>query len=153
VSLNKVILIGIVSDAGPKLSYSDKAKPECRLTPIVEEGKGEQTFRLFVPVFIYGPGAESAASEVDAGDIIAVDGKLSWKSTQKKESSKLGFVVSAWGVEIIVKAEPSTLAQAARSSSDAAPESPDHAPRRPEPKGKSRYAKWRPPARPVESAN
>jgi hypothetical protein len=105
-SINHAVLTGKCADPGPKLTYNPaSAKPECRLTLIVEEGKGEQTFSLYVPVFIYGPGAERAAEEVDAGDIIAVDGHLGWKSTPKKDGSKLGLCVSTFGVEILIKAE------------------------------------------------
>jgi single-stranded DNA-binding protein len=77
-SINPVVLTGKCAEPGPKLTYNPaSAKPECKLTLIVEDGKGEQTFSLYVPVFIYGPGAERAAEEVDAGDFIAVDGRLS----------------------------------------------------------------------------
>jgi single-stranded DNA-binding protein len=85
------------------LSYSAASKPECRLTLIVSEGKDEQVFSLYVPVFIYGTGAEKAAAEVDSGDMLAVDGRLSWKSTLKKDGSKLGLCVSTFGVDILVK--------------------------------------------------
>jgi hypothetical protein len=61
-SVNHVVLTGKVADPGPKLTYSaTSAKPECRLSLIVEEGKGEQTFSLYVPVFVYGAGAERPA--------------------------------------------------------------------------------------------
>lgn len=105
-SINHIVLTGKCADPGPKLTYNPaSAKPECRLTLIVEDGKGEQTFSLYVPVFIYGPGAERAAEEIDAGDVITVDGRLSWKSVPKKDGSKLGLCVSTFGVEILVKAE------------------------------------------------
>jgi single-stranded DNA-binding protein len=105
-SVNHIVLIGKCAEPGPKLTYNAaSAKPECRLTLIVEEGKGEQVFSLYVPVFIYGPGAERAAEEVDAGDLIAIDGRLSWKSTLKRDGSKLGLCVSTFGVEVLVKTE------------------------------------------------
>jgi single-stranded DNA-binding protein len=103
-ALNHVVLTG-KSEARPKLTYSGNAKPECRLTVVVEGGKGEQTFSLYVPVFVYGNGAEVAAAEVDPGDLIAVDGRLGWKSTLKKDGTKLGLCVTAFGVEILAKAE------------------------------------------------
>ncbi len=44
-SINHVVLTGKVADPGPKLTYSaTSAKPECRLTVVVEEGKGDQVF-------------------------------------------------------------------------------------------------------------
>jgi len=105
-SLNHIVLTGKCAEPGPKLTYNPaSAKPECRLTLIVEDGKGEQTFSLYLPVFVYGPGAERAAEEVDAGDVIAIDGRLSWKSTLKKDGSKLGLCVSTFGVDVLVKSE------------------------------------------------
>jgi single-stranded DNA-binding protein len=105
-SVNHVVLTGKVADPGPQLTYSTtSAKPECRLTLAVEEEKGEQTFSLYVPVFVYGAGAERAAEEIDSGDLIAVDGRLGWKSTLKKDGTKLGLCVTALGVEILAKAE------------------------------------------------
>jgi hypothetical protein len=107
-SVNHVVLTGKCADPGPKLTYSAaSAKPECRLTLVVEDGKGEQAFNLYVPVFVYGHGAEVTAEEVNTGDLIAVDGRLSWKSTLKKDGTKLGLCVSCFGVEVLVKAEVS----------------------------------------------
>ena len=105
-SINHVVLTGKCAEPSPKLTYNaTSAKPECRLTLIVEDGKGDGGFSLYVPTFVYGNGAEAVASEVDAGDVIAVDGRLSWKSTLKKDGTKLGLCVSTFGVEILVKAE------------------------------------------------
>jgi single-stranded DNA-binding protein len=103
-AINHVVLTGTVADPGPKLTYSPAAKPETRLTLVVSDGKGEQVFHLYVPIFVYGAGAERAASEVDAGDTVAVEGRLSWKSTPKKDGTKLGLCVSAFGVDVLVKA-------------------------------------------------
>jgi hypothetical protein len=105
-ALNHVVLTGMCAAPGPRLTYNQASvKPEAKLTLIVSEGKGEQTFNLYVPVFVYGSGAERAAEEVDSGDLIAVDGHLSWKSTLKKDGTKLGLCVSTLGVEVLVKAE------------------------------------------------
>ena len=107
-STNHVLLVGTCADPGPKLTYSAaSAKPECRLTVVIEDGKGEQTFSLYVPVFVYGNGAEATAEAVNAGDLLAVDGRLSWKSTLKKDGTKLGLAVTTFGVEVLVKAEAS----------------------------------------------
>jgi hypothetical protein len=51
-------------------------------------------------VFIYASGAERAAEEVDAGDIIAIDGRLGWK---------LGLCVSCFSVEVLAKAAVQSL--------------------------------------------
>jgi hypothetical protein len=103
VAINHVVLTGQVAEPGPKLTYSATAKPETRFTLVVSEGKGEQTFNLFVPIFVYGTGAERAAAEVDAGDTVAVDGRLSWKSALKKDGTKLGLCIATFGVDVLVK--------------------------------------------------
>jgi hypothetical protein len=51
-------------------------------------------------VFIYASGAERAAEEVDAGDIIAIDGRLGWK---------LGLSLSCFSVEVLAKAAVQSL--------------------------------------------
>jgi single-stranded DNA-binding protein len=104
-SVNHVVLVGTIADAGVKLGYSDTGKPECRLTlMLTEQGKAGQTFNVFVPVFIYGDQAEHAAEMLDAGDTIAVSGRLSWSARLKKDGSKLGLSVSTFSVELLTKA-------------------------------------------------
>jgi hypothetical protein len=75
--MNHVVITGKVADPGPTLTDSaTSAKPQCQLTRIVDKGKGEQGFSLYGPVFVYGAaGAEHTAAEVDAGDLLAVDGR------------------------------------------------------------------------------
>jgi primosomal replication protein N len=110
VAINSVVLTGTVAEPGPKMTYSPASKPETKFTLVVSEGKGEQTFNLYVPGFVYGAGAERAAAEVDTGDTVAVEGRLSWKSTLKKEGTKLGLCVSTFGVDVLVKAAGSDAA-------------------------------------------
>jgi single-stranded DNA-binding protein len=105
VAINHVVLTGTVAEPGPKMTYSASAKPETKLTLVVSDGKGDQVFNLYVPVFVYGTGAERAAEDVDTGDLIAVEGRLGWKSTLKKDGTKLGLCVTTFGVEVLVKAE------------------------------------------------
>jgi hypothetical protein len=136
-AINHIVLTGTCADPGPRLTYHQaSAKPEAKLTLIVSEEKGEQTFNLYVPVFVYGAGAERVAEEVEAGDLIALDGRLSWKSTLKKDGTKLGLCVTTFGVKV---------AEGEASDPELAPE-PDLTP---EPvaearKGKPRYPKWKP---------
>jgi single-stranded DNA-binding protein len=110
VAINHVDFTGTVEAPGPKMTYSASAKPETKFTLVVSDGKGEQTFNLYVPVFVYGAGAERAAEDVDAGDTVAVEGRLSWKSTLKKDGTKLGLCVSTFGVDVLVKASGSEVA-------------------------------------------
>jgi single-stranded DNA-binding protein len=107
VAINSVVLTGQVAEPGPKMTYSALATPETKFTLIVSEGKGEQVFHLYVPIFVYGTCAERAAAEIDAGDTVAVEGRLSWKSTLKKDGTKLGLCVSSFGVDVLVKAKGS----------------------------------------------
>jgi single-stranded DNA-binding protein len=54
-SINKVIICGRVTDAGPKLTYASEGTPQCAFTLIVEEpGRDGAPFKLFVPVEVFG---------------------------------------------------------------------------------------------------
>jgi Single-strand binding protein family len=76
-AVNHVVLVGKLTDAGPKLTYSDAGKPECRLTVMLTEAsKTGQAFTVYVLVFVVGQGAEQAAEQLDAGDLVSVDGRL-----------------------------------------------------------------------------
>jgi len=103
-SLNSVALCGRVTDAGVKLTYLPSGSPEAKLTLVVEElGKdGQQTFRLFVPVIVYGARAETLAETLEPGDLVTVQGKLGWRAlpatkTDPKPAGKL--TVIAWQIE------------------------------------------------------
>jgi single stranded DNA-binding protein len=102
-SLNKVILCGKVSEAGPKLSYSPEGTPQCTFTLIVEEpGRNGAPFKLFVPVEVFGKQAEPVAERINAGDVVLVDGKLRWKTWVNKQGEKQGrLVVLAWAVNVL----------------------------------------------------
>lgn len=125
-SINSVVLTGQVAEPGPKMTYSSSGKPETKLTLVISEGRGDQTFHLYIPVFVYGNGAERAAEDVDAGDTVAVEGRLSWKSTLKKDGQKLGLCVSTFSVDILVKAEGPDVSTAdlALTSEPEQPEDP-----------------------------
>jgi single-stranded DNA-binding protein len=147
-SLNHVVLVGTCAAPSPTLTYNAaSAKPECKLTLIVSDGKGEQTFNLYVPVFVYGANAERVAEEVEAGDLIAVDGRLAWKSTLKKDGSKLGLCVTTFAVEVLVQAAEGEASAPELAPAPDLPPDPVAEPK----KGKPRYAKWRP--EPMASQN
>jgi single-stranded DNA-binding protein len=104
-AINRVLLLGTVADPGPKLAYSERGSPECRLVlKLTEPSKARQEFSVFIPVYVYGSGAESVAEPVDAGDLVSVDGRLGWKGALQKNGCKIGLVVSCFGVELITKA-------------------------------------------------
>jgi single-stranded DNA-binding protein len=101
--INKVLLVGQVADAGPKLSYTSEGTPECHLTLLLQEtGKSGQVYKLFVPVEVYSAHGEWTAEHVNAGDVVLVDGKLKWKSTIDKQGAKQGrMVILAWQLSLI----------------------------------------------------
>jgi single-stranded DNA-binding protein len=103
-SLNSVALCGRVTDAGVKLTYLPSGSPEVKWTLALEElsKDGQQTFRLFVPVIVYGARAEVLAEILEPGDLVTVQGKLGWRAPPAtkmtpKPAGKL--VVLAWQVE------------------------------------------------------
>jgi single-stranded DNA-binding protein len=104
-SLNSVALCGRVTDAGVKLTYLPSGHPEAKFTVLLEEagGKdGQQTFRLFVPVVIYGSRAEILAETLEPGDLVSLVGKLGWRTlpatkADPKPTGKLTVV--AWQIE------------------------------------------------------
>jgi single-stranded DNA-binding protein len=103
-SLNSVALCGRVTDAGVKLTYLPSGHPEAKLTLVVEgpSKDGQQTFRLFVPVMVYGARAEALAETLEPGDLVTVQGKLGWRAppATKANPKPMGkLVVLAWQVE------------------------------------------------------
>ena len=95
--MNAVHLSGKVSDYGPKLTYSEAGKPQTTFTLIVEEPGPTGTFKTFVPVVLVGAQAEHWAETLDAGDLVALSGKLQFKGGKTKEGGRL--VVTGFTVE------------------------------------------------------
>jgi primosomal replication protein N len=94
--VNKVVLTGTVSEAGPKLSYLPSGAPE---------------FKTFIPVYVYGSRAETVAETVEPGMAVLIDGKLAYKSMVKAGEKAGGLVVTAWAVELIGAESPAMPAQ------------------------------------------
>jgi single-stranded DNA-binding protein len=103
---NKVLLVGEVSQYGVKLRYSEHGQPEASFTLIVREpSKTDEEYKLFVPVLIYGVRAEGVAADVEGGDVCLVDGKLAWRSSEKRSGQKEGkLVVMGWNVTVLTRA-------------------------------------------------
>src|SRR6266545_3145316 len=102
-AINKVLLVGKVTDAGPKISWTAQGTAQTSLTIQIEEpGRDGQVFKLFVPIVLDGKMAEQAAESVNAGDLVAIDGKLGWTSrVDKKSGEKIGkLTVVAWSVQV-----------------------------------------------------
>jgi single-stranded DNA-binding protein len=75
------VLIGRCSEYGPKLTYSEDAKPTCSFTLIYEEaGRDGGSYRTYIPISIVGGKAESVAESLEAGGLVLVEGKLSYSN-------------------------------------------------------------------------
>lgn len=78
--INRMLLVGRVTDAGLKLTYSSDGTPQACFALLVEEpGKEGVTFELSVPVAVFGTQAEPVAEQINAGDTVLIDGRLKWK--------------------------------------------------------------------------
>jgi single-strand DNA-binding protein len=112
-TINKVILCGRVTADGCRLTYTVDATPHCSFTLLLEEvSKQGHTYKLYIPVDLFGDKAEQAAELVSAGDLVLVDGKLQWKSWVDKQGEKQGrLVVLAWKLEKPVVPAAMELAQ------------------------------------------
>lgn len=64
--LNHVTLIGKVTDAGPKLTYSDNRQPECRWPLAIKEpGAQGRMFTTFASCSAWGKAAETMAEQLE----------------------------------------------------------------------------------------
>jgi primosomal replication protein N len=87
--VNVCTIVGRVSKRGPKLSYATSGTPACEVILEVDEvRKGGQVFTPYIPVEIFGKYAETAATELEAGDEVQVSGKLKYKSSVDPNLSK-----------------------------------------------------------------
>jgi single-stranded DNA-binding protein len=99
-SINRVILSGVIGQYGVKIEWTVAGKPQTAFTLVCEEeGKVSTTFRTFIPVLIVGAQAESLAESLEAWDHVLLEGKLMFQSGKTEESGKLK--VLAFGVEVL----------------------------------------------------
>jgi single-stranded DNA-binding protein len=105
-SINRVILAGVISHGGCQLRYTPNAKPQASLTVVLEElGFGERSgtsYKTFVPVKVVGPQAETAAQDLEPGDTVLLEGKLSFESGKTKEANRL--IVTTFSIERLLAA-------------------------------------------------
>ncbi len=98
--INKVILLGAVSEYGAKLQYKSNGQPEASFTLVVQEpGKDGTLFKTFIPVCILGNRAESVAETLEPHMLVAVDGKIAWRKGEVQKSGEKAdgkLVVMAW---------------------------------------------------------
>jgi single stranded DNA-binding protein len=105
-SVNRVLVLGRVTDAGPKLTYQASGTPCATFTVILEEvGKNQVVYKLFVPVEVWGTHAEWVSEQVDAGAQVLIDGRLKWRKAVDAQGEKTGkLVVMAWQVSPVLQA-------------------------------------------------
>ena len=142
--MNSVCLSGRVSDYGPKISWTEGGKPQTTFTLVVEEpGREGSTFKTFVPIKVVGAQAESCAETLDAGALIAVNGKLQYSKTGGKEAKEGKLTVVTYGVERLATGpqDAPALGQS-HTQGDAWGPGPTPEPK----KGKPRYPTWHAPA-------
>jgi single-stranded DNA-binding protein len=102
--LNHCTLIGKVTDAGPKLTYTDAGQPECRWTLAIEEpGAQGKTFTTYVPCSAFGKAAETITEQLDAGALVCIrDGKLRFRKVKLKGGEDVSKLeVSCWQVQVL----------------------------------------------------
>jgi single-stranded DNA-binding protein len=102
-SINRVLLVGRVTEAGPKLTYSPEGNPQCSFTLLLEDpGPDGKRYKVFVPIECFSKHGEWAAEHLNAEDVVLVDGKLKWKSWLDKQGQKQGRLgVMAWAVTVL----------------------------------------------------
>jgi single-stranded DNA-binding protein len=110
--LNHVTLIGKVTDAGPKLTYSDNGQPECRWTLAIEEpGAQGKMFTTFVPCSAWGKVAGTIAEQLEPGMLVCIrDGRLTFRRTLVKGEQVSTLEVSCWQVSVLTPAAAVTTA-------------------------------------------
>jgi single-stranded DNA-binding protein len=107
--MNHVSLLGKVTAAGVKLTYSERGTPECRWTLMLEEtGPEGQSFKTFIPCHSFGKSAEAIAEQIDPGDWVLIsDGKLKVRQwTNQAGEKERRLEVLTWAVQVIALSHP-----------------------------------------------
>jgi single-stranded DNA-binding protein len=104
--MNAVHLSGRIGGYGPRLTDTGAGKPPMSLTLTVEEPGQGGTVKTFVPVLIVGNQAEQWAETLEAGDLVAVSGRLQYKAGKMKAAAQL--VVTGFTVEGLAPASAVT---------------------------------------------
>jgi single-stranded DNA-binding protein len=86
------MLMGYVGQYGVKLSYTDNGKPQTTFTVMCTEAGKDAEFKSFIPCLIVGPHAEGVAEALEPGDLVVLEGKLSYKPGRSTETGQLMVV-------------------------------------------------------------
>ena len=100
-SINHCILLGEIGRQGVTISHATSgAACASFLLVLYEEGQDGKTYPTLIPVEIWGKRAEQA-SELDAGQLVVVDGKLrKRKRGEQWELIVAGFEVKPVGLPV-----------------------------------------------------
>ena len=87
--LNRVILVGQVSDRGVELQYLPSSQGLATFTLVLSDvGKDGTVYKTYCPCEVYGQGAERAG-DLDAGALVLLEGRLRWKKGEQGKDGKL----------------------------------------------------------------
>ena len=106
--LNRAVIIGCVTSAGPNLRYDERSNPTCRFWLDIEESaKDGMTRHSYIPVEIVGKLSESTAESLEAGQEVCVEGRLAYRKAGGKDGKqRAGVVVVSWYVTIAITTLP-----------------------------------------------
>lgn len=117
-SINSVVLIGRLG-RDPELTYFQSGNAVCAFSLAVDRGldrDGTEQGPVWVPIKIWGKGANNAADLLKKGSKVAIAGKLEleeWKSKAGEDRSKL--VVVAYRFELCSPKPPGVAAAAGQA--------------------------------------
>jgi single-stranded DNA-binding protein len=102
-SINRVIVSGVISEYGVRLSYTEQSKPQLSFSLTVSEpGRDGAIHRTFVPILVVGAQAKTLAETLEPGDSCLIEGKLAYRAGKIKDAGKL--VIVCYAVEVLSRA-------------------------------------------------
>jgi single-stranded DNA-binding protein len=93
--MNRVFLLGTVSQYGPKITWTDTGKPHTTFTLVCEEARKDgATFKTFIPILIVSPQAELLAESLEPGEPVLLEGRLAYQKGKgpQPETGKLSVI-------------------------------------------------------------
>lgn len=85
---NKVILTGRLT-RDPELKFTaGKGTAVCNFTIAVDTGYGDKKETAFVPIIVWGKGAEAVATYTTKGSKVLVQGRISTRNYEAKDGTK-----------------------------------------------------------------